>query len=336
MVKKILHKFAVRAERVADKAFQRTAEGREIDPYIGYSTPTQIIIRGRVLTKLRATNAVATQSNLANLRDMIGLFLTDEVRDATVRCGDVTARTDEEGYFTLVLPRDDRRGWDTELIRLEGRAEPVACPFMIPQSDAKFLVISDIDDTMLETGAYSLWRNLVTSLTGNSNTRRIFPDAAELMKTLSQDGQNPVFYVSSSPWNMHSFLAKIFERASLVRGPMFLRDLGLSETKFITEGHGNHKGASIDQILRANPDLPAILLGDTGQHDAQIYRAAVERHPDRIFAVGLRTPGPGLDAADHGDIAQLRKTGLPIYAAPNFDGLKAVLVHARPDLMAQV
>lgn len=318
MLKRVLHHALVRAEHIADRLFQRTAEGREIDPYVGYATPTQIIVRGRVITKLRARIPVENQSRFRNLLDMVRLFLTDEVAGVTVKCGEVSAKTDEEGYFTLVLPRDARSGWDVEYVHVDGRTDAVACPIFIPRSDARYMVISDIDDTVLETDAYSLFRNLFTSLTGNSFTRHVYKDAIDLMESLSDNGRNPVFYVSSSPWNLHAFLVAIFVRSKLVRGPLFLRDLGLSETKFITEGHGNHKGGSIDHILRSNPDLPAVLLGDTGQHDAQIYRDVIERHPNRILAVGLRTPGPGMDVADQADLEALEATDVLVGAEPSF------------------
>lgn len=331
MLKRITHRVALWAERLVDRMFHRTATGRHIDPYIGYATPDQIVLRGRVLSSLRYSTPVPGQSKIANLRQMFSMFLTDEVRNATVRCRNVTGQTDEEGYFTLPLDRDARSGWSVEHVHVEGADEPSACPVMVPAENAQFMVISDIDDTMLETGAYSILRNLYTSFTGNSATRLVFPDAVVLMNTLSQEGRNPVYYVSSSPWNMHDFLQKIFENTRLVRGPMFLRDLGLSPTKFITEGHGNHKGSSIDVILAANPDLPAILLGDTGQHDAHIYCDVVKRHAGRVLAVGLRTPGPGLDAVDHKDLLALQETGVHVYAAPDFAGFNLEPVMSASD-----
>lgn len=332
MIKRVLHSIALRGEILADRLFHRTDAGREIDAYIGYATPDQIILRGRVLSALRHATPTAAQSKWQNFRQILGMFFTDEVRGATVRSGATAAISDEEGYFTLTLPRDHQTGWRTEYVYVEGRSDPVACPVLVPRHDARFMVISDIDDTMMETGAYSLLRNLYTSFTGNSTTRQIYPDARDLMDRLSAGGQNPVFYVSSSPWNLHDFLSDVFDTAGLVKGPMFLRDLGLSTTKFITEGHGNHKGASIDLILRANPDLPAILLGDTGQHDAAIYRDVIERHPGRIVAVGLRTPGPGLDAADRHDLSALNATHVPTFATRDFSQFADKVAAARPDL----
>lgn len=333
MLKALIHRTALHAENKADQLFQRTGKGREVDPYIGYATPDHIVLRGRVLSKLRHMVPTDGQSRLTNFRQMLGMFMTDEVRDATVRYGDVVTKTDEEGYFTLLLPRDGRTGWSVEYVTVDALEVQVPCPVFIPAADAKFMVISDIDDTMLETGAYSLLRNLYTSLTGNAATRRVFPDAISVMNTLTAGGQNPVYYVSSSPWNLHDFLADIFENTKLVRGPMFLRDLGLSKTKFVTEGHGNHKGNSIDTILAANPKLPAILLGDTGQHDAQIYKDAIDRHAGRIVFVGLRTPGRGLDDSDLQDLAALKATGVPYFTGQSFDGLTQQLVLIHPDLL---
>ena len=331
MIKRTLHRLSLRAERVFDRFFHRTGAGREVDPYIGYATPDGIVLRGRVLSHLHRDAPLKTQSKFANLRDMLQLFLTDEVADADVRSGDVATRTDEEGYFTLHLPRSTQPGWSTRPVIVDG-GPPVDCPVMVPRPDARFMVISDIDDTMLRTGAYSLVKNLYTSFTGNSSTREVFADSITLMRDLHSEGRNPVFYVSSSPWNLHDFLSDVFDNTGLVKGPMFLRDLGLSETKFITEGHGNHKGASIDTILDANPDLPAVLLGDTGQHDARIYREVIDRHPGRIAAVGLRTPGPGLDAADKHDLAAFEGTGVTLYAQDTFDGLAAQIRSSHPAL----
>ncbi len=81
MLKRLLHRAALKAERIADQLFSRTGKGREIDAYIDYATPDQIILRGRVLSRLRHASAVEGQTRLRNLRQMMGMFLTDEVRD---------------------------------------------------------------------------------------------------------------------------------------------------------------------------------------------------------------------------------------------------------------
>ena len=319
-MKRLLHRGSLLGERVFDRLFARTGEDRIIEAYIGYATPDHLIARGRVLTALRRNHPLPQQGWWTNFRQMLSLFLTDEVAGVRVYSGQTEAMTDEEGYFQLLLPRDTQAGWVDIPVKIENRDGATGCPVLVAGAQAEFLVISDIDDTLMQTGAYSLLRNLWTSLTGNALTRHVFPDAVELLNSLSAGGRNPIFYVSSSPWNLFNFLTEIFARAGLPRGPMFLRDLGLSETQFITGTHGDHKGAGIDAILAAIPDIPAILIGDTGQHDAFVYRDAVERHPTRIRLVILREPGPGPDAESQAQMREIAALGVSLQSGKTFQG----------------
>lgn len=320
-MKRLLHKTALRVECLLDRLQRRSAKTRIIDPYLGYATTEQLIVRGRVLSRSTASTPSDGQGVLTNLRQMLRLFLTDELADIEVSAGGVKALTDEEGYFTLVLPRPEAPGWHDVSVNLTGVEAPEICPALVPAPNARCLIISDIDDTVLKTGAYSLLRNLWTSLTGNALTRQIFPDAVAMMRELSEEGRNPVFYVSSSPWNLHGFLISIFDAFNLVRGPMFLRDLGISETQFITGTHGDHKGVSIDTLLAAMPDLPVLLIGYTGQHDAEVYRDAIARHPGRIVGVILREPGPGPKPDVHAVMDEIRATGVPLLNGADFTGM---------------
>lgn len=288
-----------------------------IDPHIGYATETGIVLRGRVLARDPGRLRTGRSGRLGNLRAMLGLFRTREVAAVPVTCGARTAVTDEEGYFSLILPRDHPAGWHTARVALPDGTE-TPCPFLVPDPDAPAILVSDIDDTVLRTGAWSLLRNLWTTFTGNVATRQVYRDAVDVYAALGSTARVPVFFVSSSPWNIHGFLLAVFERTGLPRGPLFLRDFGVDRDKFITAGHGDHKGEAIDLILDANPGQPAILAGDTGQEDARIYRAAIARHPGRIAAVILRTPRPGADARTESDLAALRATGVPVFAGRDF------------------
>ena len=321
-----LARIAARVERFSER-FRSAKTAEVIAPYISYATPDSLVVRGRVLSNVVNTPAEVTQSKWTNLRQMLRLFMTDEVAGVAVTARGQTVQSDEEGYFTLLLPRGDEVGRVDIAVR--AGAVDAICPVIIPHPDAAFGVISDIDDTMIETGAYSLWRNLWTSLTGNALTRHVFPDAVTLITQLHQGGRNPVFFVSSSPWNLHAFLDQVFERSGLPFAPKFLRDYGISETQFITGTHGDHKGDAIDRILAANPDIPFILIGDTGQHDAHVYSDAVIRHPGRIKHVVLRAPGKGADAEDMGYVAAIRDQGVPAIVGPDYTEAVATLHPAR-------
>lgn len=319
-LKRRLARFAARIERGIDRFRRRDPQGPVvIVPYVGYATPSHLVVRGRILSHVRNDPVRAGQSRWTNLRQMLRLFLTDEVADVTVTAGTHGAVSDEEGYFTILLPRDGQRDGQTGCVDVPVTAQDatVVCPVVIADPQARFGVISDIDDTQIETGAYRLARNLWTSLTGSALTRRVFPDAVRLMALLHEGGRNPVYYVSSSPWNLYGFLRQVFARADLPMGPMFLRDYGISETQFITGTHGDHKGSAIDRILAAQPDLSFILIGDTGQHDAHVYFDAIVRHPDRIVRVILRAAGK-VDSKDQDWIARIRGKGVPVTVGTDY------------------
>jgi phosphatidate phosphatase APP1 len=323
---RLVHRLALRVEAAIDRLRPPRRGPRVLEPYRGYATPGSLVLRGRVLTGLRAATPRPEQSRWTNLRQMVGLFLTSEVDGVRVVAPEagVAATSDEEGYVTLEVPRDGRAGWIETAVEVAGDpGSRRAFPAYAPGPEARRLVISDIDDTVLETGAYSLLRNLWTTFTGSAATRRIFPDAVAAMERLTADGRDPLFYVSSSPWNLHRFLEDVFARAGLRAGPMILRDLGLSETQFVAGGHGGHKGAAIDAVLAANPGLPAILVGDTGQKDARVYRAAIRRHPGRIAGVVLREPRSGPDAETRRHMAAIERAGVPLLHAPDFSAVPA-------------
>lgn len=312
-------------ERMFDVVIPRRGVGApEIDPYFGHATPTTIILRGRVLSrkiKKPEKEVEADASLWTNFKAMMALFNTREISNCRITCMGRETHTDEEGYFELVLPRPKgKTGWITHEVCFGDGDDCSDLTVLLPATDAEFGIISDIDDTLIKTDAWSLSRNLWNSLTGNAHSRYVFPDAIQLIQTLHKQ-VNPVFYVSSSPWNLHGFLTEIFDRAGLVRGPKFLRILGIKESKFITGKRGHHKGAAIDEILSANPELNFILMGDTGQHDAHVYHEALMRHPGRIRQIILRAPLPGLSKENQNCVDKIKATDTPIFVGETYQPL---------------
>ena len=288
-----------------------------IDCYGGYTTPDQIVLRGRVLAKARTISAPGRQSKWRNFKDFLSLFLTDELQGVQIEATQSDARTltDEEGFFTLRIPRNDVV--PAQIGIRAARTKKIHHVPVFSSDRASYGVISDIDDTIIRTGAYSLIKNLWTSATGNVHEREVFDDATVLLQQCAGEGAC-FFYVSSSPWNLYDYLQAIFQKADLPLGPFFLRDLGVSDTQFITGTHGDHKTAAIKTILAANPDLSFTLVGDTGQHDPHIYASIVRDYPGRFSRVILRRPNEDeLPAEVEADVAKIKAAGVTV--AIDFD-----------------
>lgn len=296
----------------------RSKDDLVIDTYVGYGTPDGVVIRGRVLSRRDAEQVKKNSGIFSNIKDMISHFMSREVGDVDVEAEGIQARSDEEGYFSVTVPNVDPIA-KFVTVRLPSQNYECRAPIVIPQPDAELGIISDIDDTIMQTGAFSLWRNLWTTLTGSVESRTVFSDTIALIR-MRQGTKNPVFYVSSSPWNLHGFLEAVFHHNKVPFGPKFLRDFGISETQFITNTHGSHKGDSIDAIIAANPGLKFLLIGDTGQHDGQVYLDAIDRHGTTIVEVCLRVAGP-VDDLDEEVAAKIHKTGVAFYTGRTFEPL---------------
>jgi phosphatidate phosphatase APP1 len=158
---------------------------------------------------------------------------------------------------------------------------------LVPGKRAEFGVISDIDDTVLQTHVTRRLKMLWVTFVGNAYTRLPFEGTTELYQALaigaSGRAQNPFFYISKSPWNLYDFLIAFMDRHELPRGALFLRDLGVRQ-----EAPLDFKTSTIEQVLNTYPNLSFVLIGDSGERDPDIYLDIAARHPGRIRAIYIR------------------------------------------------
>ncbi|MEA2489526.1 MAG: hypothetical protein QOH21_1318 [Acidobacteriota bacterium] len=264
-----------------------------IHPYFGFGRGNELLLRGRVLVDKRISRATAAEPVWRNVLNTYRRFQSDEVAHMPVlahyRDAVVETRTDEEGYFQVRLQPeviDAGQLWHEVGLELPNLAVTAVGKVLVP-GPADFAVISDIDDTIVQTGATSLLRMVRSILLQNAAMRPPFEGVAELYRALHRD-RNPVFYVSSSPWNLYELIHDFMNLTQIPHGPMFLQDWGISEQQFISVPHETHKLAQIQLLLEYYPDLPFVLIGDSGQHDPEIYLQVIRTHGTRIKAAFIR------------------------------------------------
>jgi phosphatidate phosphatase APP1 len=285
------------------KAGSRPPADFRIDAYIGHGSSDGVVVRGRVLDNAPPSEAVAGEGVLAAVRRTMHNFATNELPGVPLRIAVAGAAvdtvTDEEGYFRARLrPNPDAltSPWADGTVELGGDYRGLTDPFTtpvevrVPGPAVSFGIISDIDDTILESNVQKVGRMIRQTFTGSALTRTPFPGAPELYRDLAAPA-NPIFYVSSSPWNLHAFLLAFLRHRGFPLGPVLLRDL------LGTAAGREQKDARIREILELHPRLPFVLIGDSGEKDPEIYADIVRSHPGRILAVYIREvrldPGDG-------------------------------------------
>lgn len=271
-----------------------------IQPFLGYGNAAGMRLRARVLADKGIRPAKESDGLWRNFSNAIKRLESSEYPKArvklTVADKTVTVTCDNEGFVNhwFEYPNDGLRdalsyaAVHYELVKPK-RPEPVHAEgeVLLPSHQAAFGIISDVDDTVLQTGATSAVSTLKKVLFGNARTRLPFEGAAAFYQALCAE-HNPIFYVSSSPWNLYDVLTEFFELNDIPKGPLMLRDWGIKPSELLPLGHKDHKLESIRAILEAYPDLPFVLIGDSGQEDPEIYRDLVHEYPERIRAVYIR------------------------------------------------
>jgi phosphatidate phosphatase APP1 len=299
--KRTANRLAAQLEEQFDAArvAMRDADGLvEIHPFRGYGTESTLHVLGRVLRQPRIALAADAGTAWSNLLETYRRLRSEEVPAARVvaEIGAVTAdaQTDGEGYFHIEM-KNPAAPLPVQRVRVRATdplsREPAVAEVVVPGPDARFGVISDIDDTIVETNATGLLKMARTVFMQNARGRVAAPGVAAFFRAL-HDGVNPFFFVSSSPWNFFDLLDQFLTLHSIPAGPLMLQDYGIDEAKLIYRPHDDHKLEQIEEILGTYATLPFVLIGDSGQRDPEIYRTVAGKLADRIRAIYIRDVSP--------------------------------------------
>lgn len=313
-LKNTLKQLGYLANREWDEVVERLGWGKDkpvsIVNYIGFGREDYLYLTGRVLRD-RGIRRDERDNLFDNITNNFKRFNSREINGAEVEInwGEHTFHrlTDSEGYFHVEhhCPPDghvhsNHELWqeaEVKVVSIPGEAEnpPEVSSYsavVVPQQ-AEFGIISDIDDTILQTDVTSRLklRAMLHTLLKNAGNRRAFEAVADFYQALSLgpdgEGFNPVFYVSNSPWNLYDLLLDFVQLNHLPRGPILLRDFGLPAEDTIVN-FKTHKADMVSKILSTYPTLPFILVGDSGEHDTDIYLEAATNNPGRIHAIYIR------------------------------------------------
>lgn len=277
-----------------------------IVPYQGFAAGNEIFLVGRVIRDNRVGKSTPKDSVWKNIDKMFRRFNTVVIPNVGLKLEileeEFYAKTNEEGYFEFKITIGHENNFSKKVeevqltllnrvIRRQGEVTAVG-KVMVPKGEVDYGIISDIDDTVIPTGAMRVTEMLKTTFAKNAYSRVPFAGVSAFYKALQKGKDdvesNPFFYVSSSPWNLYDFLVELLKVHQLPSGPLMLRDIGLSRTELISGSHKDHKLEQIRNILSFYPELPFLLFGDSGQEDPAIYLQIVREFPNRIISVIIR------------------------------------------------
>jgi len=253
------------------------------------------------------------------------------VADNTLRT--IEASTETRGFIHLQLPWQIPRnhskatwlrmtpvGVETLLGRVDlGDYEVISSPIFFVNDQVKWVVISDIDDTIKDSNIAETtgWRGILSGLfKGHYYRYEPILGMAELYQSIAAQG-GLIVYVTSTPYQLAPFLLKFLRQCQFPEGPVFLRWLGY--------GRFGHKWRTIHRLLSNVDQQKCILIGDSGEQDLNIYRRVYEtpQFRDKVEKILIRhLPGTPLQRhlrpteAYYQDIGELRSQLRSIIGEP--------------------
>ena len=312
-----------------------------IDAYRGMLDDAGCSVSGRVLRRPLTGGPRENDDWWDNLLNSYRRFDSEHMAgvslDVSFRGQTATTVSDAEGYYEVQIPLPKSPChdlWETaEVSRSEGGPvflQPILC---VPDK-AAFGLISDIDDTVLESNITGWQTAVQLAFLSNAQTRKPLEGVAKLYQAFQRGhdgaGPNPIFYVSASPWNLYDLLQDFFDLNGIPPGPIQLRDLDFSYASVKHNAGPHSKLAKIHGLIERYPAMRWVLVGDSSQIDAELYAGTVRKFPGRIIAVYIRDVDPASDSVHDkfvdARIQDIADSGVPMLRVTDSN---AIADHAR-------
>lgn len=270
-------------------------------PYVTYGTKNMAYLRGRVLEdKNIRTNEDDTIFDL--LKNTYKRFWTDEKENVKVKASfadnEFETKTNQEGYFRIrdkvndIQLQKNKHNWVLVNYSMEGSDTEAVSQMLVPHMNCDFGIISDIDDTVLQTGVTSflklkvIYNSLLKSAFDRDPLQGASPFYQSLEKGPSGKNTNPFFYISNSPWNLYNYLRMFLQEKKFPFGPVLLRDFAMPwQSNYQSEK--NHKQREIRNIFLTYPKMKFVMFGDSAEHDATIYSDVAREFPKQVICIYL-------------------------------------------------
>ena len=298
-----------------------------IQAYIGYTDECVTIVRGRVLDD---PAVVASQSDRwwTNFKNSVRRFISNEVPHQevllSVQGTTYHTDTDKEGYFIFELDRsllDENEDHIKLNVKIPSQT-PVTAELIQINSD--YIVVSDIDDTIIKTQVSSVLKLklLFNTIFRKQYQRTAIEGMAEVYQYLHSFYKANFFYISKSPHNLYTYIVDFLEHNNYPMGSIILRDFGwhlLSNRSSFGEKYNE-----LDMLYKRFPNKKFILVGDAAEKDADIYADLAKKHPGQTKGIFIRKVGKT------GNLIRIQEeimqsSDIPLYIFDNSTSLQETL-----------
>lgn len=265
-----------------------------IDLFGGWASPTGGHVYARIHTGIKPPGDYKSENDFTKLLHTIEQLELDSYRRARVtisveKGATSTAIADDHGFVDIKLPA----GLHTPLTRVtltvaatpDYQASTATYPVPVWSDLPGGLgIISDVDDTLTDSDVTHKLKLAWNTLFHSTFDVKVFPGSGKQLSVLTAPVQGfparPLFFLTGSPWNLHTRIAGAFQRAGIPAGAFILRRYSKESMKAY-----DFKLPHLQELFAAFPNTKWVLFGDTGEQDPEVYATMGKTNAASIQAI---------------------------------------------------
>lgn len=259
----------------------------------GLGSPREVVVVGRVYREAPTAGSSTLARNLRRLAAPGWVGAPVAVSLGGVRV-EVTSGAD--GDFEARLPAPPgapfRPGLHAVSAQVPG-GRPARAAADVVDDAAPFLLVSDFDDTLAQSHVLDARALVASALLRDADTQPAVEGMADFyrcLRTGRRGGPPPGFaLVSGSPVQYGPRILRFLARHGFPHFGLALRRLSPATLR----GYKQPRIRDLLGLVRA----PAVLVGDSGEHDPEVYAEVRAAAPGRVLAVYIRDVGRSQDPA---------------------------------------
>jgi phosphatidate phosphatase APP1 len=297
--------------------------------FYALSNGTKNLITGQLTYSSLRDFSFKSYSTRKTFRTILALYRTRFFANQEVTLqfdkGTAKAKTDASGSFFFATDTVPGQTQLQKIVLSNGKPVRIVDDLYtkkIHYVRAPFLVVSDIDDTLLHSHISNKLLKFRTLMFTSMEDRKAVASMTKLIGELYQMGVAP-FYLSNSEQNLYPLIYRFLLHNGFPPGPLFLKQMRKVRDVFrrlTLQEKEIHKTKMLEQIVQLFPDRKFFLLGDNTQLDLRIYLRIAQNYPENIRYIIIRKVLSRSHDAEFlkETAAKLKERGIGFYYADSF------------------
>jgi len=231
---------------------------------------------------------------------------------------------DREGKFSFLSTNFDSTSMVFKSAEGEGLTAVQSYPASFDLEKAPYVVISDIDDTILVSKSEKFFSKIWLMLFRQTSKRSFVEESEKAYRHLSSRGI-PFAYVSASEQNLFATITNFLIFHELPLGPIFLRPFTHWRSLLKAKARENYKVNRMSHLISHFPETRFALFGDDSQQDPLAFKNILDLYPEQIDSIFIRKTGSGNNVNEIENLKHLTGTRVRFSHYSNFEEIAPIV-----------